>query len=141
AFVPAPRATSSVFATTSTAPFTFGPPSAAPGLFGSSTSPAAAPVVGPTAFTFGTSSTAAPQPTSFTFGPPSAASTVSIFGTSSTAAPQPTSFGFGTSTASFGVDGAASTARAEADMTYDVIENAAVNEDQAERIYQKWQQR
>ncbi|CAF1343639.1 unnamed protein product [Rotaria sordida] len=168
AFVSAPRATSSVFATTSTAPFTFGPPSAAPGLFGSSTSPAAAPVVGPTAFTFGTSSTAAPQPTSFTFGPPSAASTVSIFGTSSTAAPQPTSFtfgspsaasttftfgtsstaapqptsfGFGTSTASFGVDGAASTARAEADMTYDVIENAAVNEDQAERIYQKWQQR
>jgi hypothetical protein len=25
------------------------------------------------------------------------------------------------------------------DMTYDVIEHAAVNEDQAERIYQKWQ--
>ncbi|CAF3792581.1 unnamed protein product [Rotaria sp. Silwood1] len=148
AFLSAPKAAPTTFGATQPASFTFGPPPIAPApfSFGTSSTAALAPTHIP--FPFGTSSAAPPTttPTPFTFGTSSAAPTATTstsftFGTSSAAASGPAPFALPTSTELFGADGAPPTARAEADMTYDVTENAVVNEDQAERIYQKWQHR
>ncbi|CAF0760651.1 unnamed protein product [Adineta steineri] len=131
-------------------------PAATSTLFGSDTSSTTAP--------FGSFASGAPLGTSsastssgFTFGSPST-TTSGSFGMSSKTIPAATStlfgsgtssntafgtapFAFATSTESFGANGAAMGTEKEANINYDVAENVAVNEDQAERIYQKWQHR
>ncbi|CAF4400506.1 unnamed protein product [Rotaria sp. Silwood2] len=150
AFLSAPKAAPPAFATTSATPFGFVSPPTASTTFTFGTSSDAPPVAASTGFTFGTSSAAAPRATPFGFAPPStasttftfvAASTGFTFGTSSATAHGTAPFAFATSTESFGTNDTTPIARADADMTYDVMENAAVNEDQAERIFQKWQHR
>ncbi|CAM4935893.1 unnamed protein product [Rotaria socialis] len=129
-------------------PFTFGtvsaaPPPVAPSSFTFGTVSAAPPPVAPSSFTFGTVSAAPPPvaPSPFTFGTAPHPATPNLFGTPSVTTHTPASFSFVTTTETSGIDGVPPVARAEVDINYDVTENTAVNEDQAERIYQKWQHR
>lgn len=93
----------------------------------------ASPTSAPSPFSFGTAATTVPTgaPASFSFGPPASASTSFSFGATPTTA----------STSNPSLFGSPAVARVETDMGYSITENTTVNEDQAERIYQKWQQR
>ncbi|CAF1211826.1 unnamed protein product [Rotaria magnacalcarata] len=167
AFLLTPRPAPPTYAASSTASFTFGPslaatpgftfgtvsaaaPTTAPTLFGSGPPPAAPhpcgfglPPSAPSSFTFGTVSAAAPTtaPTLFGTAPPPAVANPFTFVTPFVTTHTPAPFSVVTTTETSGANGAPPVARAEVDINYDVTENTAVNEDQAERIYQKWQHR
>ncbi|UJR24167.1 hypothetical protein I4U23_027133 [Adineta vaga] len=160
AFSSAPQPTQRTFTTTAHSPFSFAAPSTTvsgitPSLFGtpSTTLPSSisfsfgpfsttAPVTNSSIF--GTSSIVAPNVSPFSFS----ASSNTLPGTASFSFRAPTAIPSGnasltlaTSTYSSGTDSSLAQSRTETNMTYDVMEHAAVNEEQADRIYQKWQNR